>query len=213
MSDVVPTMVDVAFAVELDAAASTRALSHDYHHELAEALTLAWPPLANTPGIGVHPLRLSAGSQALLSRRSRLTLRVPAAQLDDCLELVGCTLDLTGCVLRLGSARAHELLPWGTLYAHLVSTSTTRPDEDDDEITFMRRVYAELDALQVSARVICGRRHAIDGGRLVGHGLMLDGLTTTHALRMLDTGLGPHRLLGCGVFVPHKSAAAVGTPY
>jgi hypothetical protein len=39
---------------------------------------------------------------------------------------------------------------------------------------------------------------------------MLDGLSREGALRMLDCGLGGHRRLGCGVFVPHKSAAAVG---
>ncbi len=82
-----------------------------------------------------------------------------------------------------------------------------------DEIAFMRRTYAELDSLQVSCRVICGRRQSVDGGRLVGYGLMLDGLSSAHALRMLDAGLGPHRRQGCGIFVPDKSAAAVGTPY
>ena len=41
---------------------------------------------------------------------------------------------------------------------------------------------------------------------------MLDHLDRGDARRILDTGLGPHRLWGCGVFVPHKSAAAVGAP-
>ena len=205
-------MVDVAFEIGIDPQ-STRALSHDYHHDLAEALTLAWPKFTALSDAGIHPLRLSAGAQALLPLRTRLTLRVPLTQLDDCLTLVGKRLDLSGCVLRLGSARAHELLPWGTLYAHLVSSEATPPDEADDEIAFMRKTYAELDTLQVSCRVICGRRQSVDGGRLVGHGLMLDGLSSAHALRMLDAGLGPHRRLGCGIFVPHKSAAAVGTPY
>ncbi|MEY2686767.1 MAG: hypothetical protein RL375_965 [Pseudomonadota bacterium] len=204
-------MVDVAFEIGVDPQ-STRALSHDYHHDLAVALTLAWPQFADLADAGIHPLRLSAGAQALLSRRTRLTLRVPLAQLDDCLTLTGQRLDLAGCLLRLGSARAHELLPWGTLYAHLVGTVPGTPQAPDDEITFMRRVYAELDSLQVSGRVICGRRQSIDGGRLVGYGLMLDGLTSAHALRMLDAGLGPHRRLGCGIFVPHRSAAAVGSP-
>ena len=30
--------------------------------------------------------------------------------------------------------------------------------------------------------------------------------------RVLDAGLGRHRRQGCGLFVRHKSAAAVGTP-
>jgi hypothetical protein len=40
--------------------------------------------------------------------------------------------------------------------------------------------------------------------------LMLDGLSHDDALRLLEHGIGPHRLWGCGLFVPHKSAAAVG---
>jgi hypothetical protein len=41
---------------------------------------------------------------------------------------------------------------------------------------------------------------------------MLDGLNAAHSLRVLEAGLGPHRRLGCGLFVPHKSSVAVGTP-
>jgi hypothetical protein len=52
-----------------------------------------------------------------------------------------------------------------------------------------------------------------EAGALQGFSLMLDGLSAAHALRLLETGMGPHRLLGCGVFVPHKSAAAVGTAH
>jgi hypothetical protein len=39
---------------------------------------------------------------------------------------------------------------------------------------------------------------------------MLHGLRARDSLRVLEQGLGEHRLMGCGVFVPHKSAAAVG---
>jgi hypothetical protein len=39
---------------------------------------------------------------------------------------------------------------------------------------------------------------------------MLDGLTVEDSLRVLESGLGAHRRLGCGVFVAHRSAVAVG---
>jgi hypothetical protein len=45
---------------------------------------------------------------------------------------------------------------------------------------------------------------------LAGYSLLLDGLSPEHALRVMCTGLGAHHELGCGLFVPHKSAAAVG---
>ena len=40
--------------------------------------------------------------------------------------------------------------------------------------------------------------------------MMLHALVPEQSLRLQQHGLGPHRLLGCGLFVPHKSAAAVG---
>jgi CRISPR/Cas system CSM-associated protein Csm4 (group 5 of RAMP superfamily) len=39
---------------------------------------------------------------------------------------------------------------------------------------------------------------------------MLDGLEPEDALRLQASGIGPDRSLGCGLLVPHKSAAAVG---
>jgi len=82
----------------------------------------------------------------------------------------------------------------------------------DDELAFVRAAQAELEALGVACRVICGRHQRTEGGALQGWSLMLDGLSVTAALRVLDSGLGRHRRLGCGLFVPHRSAAAVGAP-
>jgi CRISPR-associated protein Cas6 len=120
--------------------------------------------------------------------------------------LAGAVLDVGGFVLRLGDVPVlRELLPHATLYSYLVVSG------DDDELAFLAAVEHELDALGVPCRPICGRRQVIefDGAPLTGFSLMLDGLTTAGSLRVLESGLGRHRRLGCGVFVPHKSAAAV----
>ena len=69
----------------------------------------------------------------------------------------------------------------------------------------------ELSALGVSGRPICGRLQVVEAGELQGYGLMLDGLSPAAALRVLEAGVGRHRRWGCGIFVPHKSAVAVGT--
>jgi len=55
-------------------------------------------------------------------------------------------------------------------------------------------------------------RQRLEPGGLRGYSLMLDGLSAADSLRLQETGIGRHRRLGCGVFVPHKSAAAVGSP-
>jgi CRISPR-associated protein Cas6 len=196
------SMVDVAFALEGDT------LPRDHRRALAAALEAALPWLAASEGAGIHRLNLSAGGGplALLSRRTRLTLRVPRERADDSRALTGTEVSLGGGRLRLREAQVRELLPWGTLYAHFVAA------DDVDENRFLDAVAAELDALGVPCRTICGRRQELESGALQGFSLMLDGLTRAGSLRVLDRGIGGHRRLGCGLFVPHKSAAAVGAP-
>ena len=203
MSTASASMVDVAFAID------GRAVPRDHGRSLAEAVLARLPWLADTVGAGVHPIRVAAGSgaQALLSGRSRLTLRVPRGRVEALRALGGAVLDVGGTRLVVqGAPQLRELLPHGTLYAHGVAA------ESDDELAFVAAVDAEMAALGVAGRRICGRlRHLDDGAqRRPAFGLMLDGLSPPDALRLLEHGLGAHRLWGCGLFVPHRSAAAVG---
>lgn len=195
------TMIDVGFALE------GAALPREHRRALAAALAseLAW--LADLHHPWLHRINVSAGGGelALLSSRSRLKLRVPrerAAETADALD--GAELAIGGQALRLAAPKVHELLPHATLYSHLVAAS------DADEAGFLASIGDELGALGVSCRCICGRQQVLEAGTLYGFGLMLDGLSRAASLRVLETGLGAERRLGCGLFVPHKSAAAVG---
>lgn len=200
-------MVDLAFAVQ------GHSLPREHRQALAAAVEAVLPWLAELPGAGMHRLNVSAGggARALLSQRTRLTLRVPRDRQDDARQLEDRTLDLAGEPLRIGRAQARELLPWGTLYAHLVAVEGTAASPED-EVAFLRQVEAGLAALGVQGRPICGRLQTLPDDALQGYSLMVDGLSADSALRMLEAGLGAHRRLGCGLFVPHKSAAAVGSP-
>lgn len=197
----VASMVDLAFVLEGDC------IPRDHRGLLADALESALPCLSRIAGAAVHRLNISAGAgpQALLSRRTRLTLRVPRARAADAAALAGSELKVGSGTLRVGSSHARELLPHGALYAHLVAA-----DDNEDETAFLRTMAAELATLGVACRPICGRHQVVEAGALQGFSLMLDGLSPTGSLRVLEAGLGPHRRLGCGVFVPHKSTAAVG---
>jgi CRISPR-associated protein Cas6 len=205
MTDTPAAVVDVAFLLQ----GQTLALARDHRHALAAALTQALPWLAAVPGAGVHWLNVSAGggARALLSQRTRLSLRLPRDRVPDAAALSGQTLQVAGTALPLGAAQVRELLPHGSLYAHLVAAPS------DDELAFLHAVQTETAALGITCRAICGRHQRVEAGTLQGYSLMLDGLSPAHALRLLQTGIGPHRLLGCGLFVPHKSAAAVGTAH
>lgn len=203
MGELRATMVDAAFAL------AGGPLPREHRQALARALTDRLPWLAGTPQAAVHRINVSAGAgpQVLLSGRSRLTLRVPRDSVAALAPLTGARLDLGGSVLELtGPPLLRELLPHGALYAHAVAAA------DDDEIAFLAAVDRELGQLGVAGRRMCGRLQRLEGeaGTLPAFSLMIDGLSVEHALRALEHGVGPHRLWGCGIFVPHKSAAAVG---
>lgn len=209
VSDVEPapsSMLDVSFAVEVGA---RDVLPRHHRQLLADAVERALPWLAQSAGAGVHRLNVSAGGGpfVLLSRRTRLTLRVPRTHAAQATALAGTTLELGAHRLPLGPAQARELQPYGTLYAHLVAA------DDADEAAFLCSTQEALSALGVPCRSICGRHQVLEDGALQGFSLMLDGLSHAGALRVLEAGLGRHRRLGCGLFVGHKSAAAVGTPF
>ncbi len=195
-------VVDVAFALE------GRALPRDHRWALAQALAEALPALGDDPRSAVHPVKLvhGSGEPALLSARSRLVLRVPREAADAVLALAGRTLQVGGCEIRLGQPQLRELLPHTTLYAHFVDAG------EADEAGFLAAMSDELASLEVRCPVVCGRAQRLRGPDEVLHGysLMLHGLREASALRILEHGLGAHRLMGCGVFIPHKSAAAVG---
>lgn len=205
-ADALPAFVDVAFALR------GRTLPRDHGRALAAALGRHLPWLAKDPRCGVHRVKVVAGTggEALLPQRARLLLRVPRERVAALAALAGVQLQVAGHALQLGQPRVHELLAHSTLYAAMVAT-----DADADEGLFLRAMADELESLQVRGRCICGTHRqlqGIGGATVGGFSLMLDALTPADSLQLLQSGLGPHRLLGCGVFVPHRSAAALHAP-
>jgi CRISPR-associated protein Cas6 len=185
-----------------------KALPRDHAQALQHALAEQLPWLRNDAGAGIHPLKLVSGpeSLALLSQRTRLILRVDANRLDELKALCGVELDVSGHALRLGAVHLRALQPLATLYAYRVAAVSA------DESEFMQAMEAELTALAIAGERVCGKRHSlrVDGLDMTTFSMMLHGLAPEQSLRLQQHGLGPHRLLGCGLFVPHKSAAAVG---
>lgn len=170
-------------------------------------LTLA-PWLADVKAIGIHPVPgiHTGGGEMILNHRAKLVLRSPAAYLNDLSHLSGCTFTVSGHALSLGASRIKSLTQHTPLYAHTVCTGS------EDEKTFTRDIIAQLDSMNISSRFICGKpQKFFDGAKIAtGYSLMLHGLPIEHAIRMQQQGLGLHRKLGCGIFIPHKSITAVG---
>lgn len=186
-----------------------RDVPRDHATALWRALARALPWLAGDETIAIFPLRAwpVGGGRLAINRRSRLMLRLPASRVRDALALSGAAIEIEGAALAVGRAMTRALIPHGTLYAHRVAAV------EDDEIAFMQAVARGLEQLGIRGDFICGKRSSVRGesGELPGFSLMLTGLRPAASVRVQTAGLGPHRKLGFGIFVPHRSTAAVGS--
>jgi CRISPR-associated protein Cas6 len=206
-------LVDVAFSVSC-----ATALPIDHAQALSQAICAALPWLAETPGAGIHLIHGAASgngwqrpegdaASVYLSRRTRLTLRVPNARQADTQALSGQRLAVLGQTLTLGSFLHRALTAAPTLYAHHVID-----EQQQSEVAFLDRMAAALAALDVRAtRLLCGRSHtlALPGGTVTTRSLMIAALHRADSLQVQQHGLGPGRLFGCGLFVPHKDIKRV----
>ena len=84
---------------------------------------------------------------------------------------------------------------------------------DDTEEDFLATVQRAVARWESGCQVIVGRagNRRADTGPLVGFSVMLHGVSPAVSLRAQAEGVGGYRKLGCGVFVPHRSADAVAT--
>lgn len=209
-------IVDVLFALEC------RELPVDHMHALQQALLGAAPWLAEDPRTGVHSVHVAGsqngwerpdpalGQKLVLSRRTKLTLRVPAADVARLEQaLVGSELDIDGHSLRIGKPRTRRLSKEGTLFARYVAL---QPGEETDELRFMNRMVEALRGQHIRVRkALAGKASEIAGpdGPIATRSLMLAELPPQESVALQENGLGPYRLLGCGIFLPHKGIEAV----
>jgi CRISPR-associated protein Cas6 len=177
---------------------------------LSNALLHLLPWLGEDGGTGIQHLKgaeTNSGDATLnINRRTKLFLRVPKARVDDMQKLVGQTLDLAGHALQIGSFKTRAFTAFGNIYAHFVDTGSATEEQ------FVQDVMRELDGhFQIRCGFICGKRQTLQSatGPIHGYSLMLHDVPPHKSLQLQDEGMGRNRLLGCGIFIPHKSIAPV----
>ncbi len=189
-------VVDLAFAL------IGRQIPEDYRYLLWSALRPVVPWMEEEPSSGIVGIRLTqTGSDAaLLSRRARLTLRLPRARLGAARRLEGVRIRIGSDEIEIGAARERPLQASPTLYAPLVVLAR------DDEPGFVEALAEELSALGASCRPILGRRRSLRlaSEAVDAYPVALHGCNPALSLQLQAVGLGSRRELGCGVFVPHK---------
>ena len=213
------TLAFTADAVDVSFRLSGRWLPVDHAWALRGAVVKVLPWLEDEPGAGIHSIHgadsgngwerpgRGSGEVLPLSRRTRLLLRVPVGRAGETSALCERRLDVDGCEVVTGARQPRPLTPAGTVFARYVVD-----EEDGDEEHFVERAASALEALSVSARkLLCGRSHRIVSAQrvLTARSLLIADLGAEESLAIQCRGIGPGRLLGCGLFVPHKDIGPV----
>jgi len=196
------TIVDVSFPLM-----GQSSLPADHGYVLYCALSRQLPELHQENGIAVHPIagRL-IGPRQLQLDRSHLTLRLPAERIATVIGLAGRQLNIADRLVRVGVPSVRALEPATALRSRLV---TTKNGQDPDH--FRGELRRQLDLLHVAPEVTITlpllpkrRTLRIKDKEIVGHEVLLEGLSAEESLDVQTHGLGGRRHMGCGVFVAMK---------
>lgn len=204
--DISDAVVDLVFSLRC------KTLPVDHAYALSCAVVKALPWMEQEPVAGVHTIHVAesgngwmrpdgANDILYLSRRTKFTIRLPKTRVADALALSGQTLDVVGHPLHIESGTTRLLSNLTTLFARYLVA------EGDDESTFLKETVEQLAAIGVKPKkMLCGIAKSIQTpGRVVkARSLMLAELTPEESIRLQQQGLGSQRLLGCGLFIPHK---------
>jgi CRISPR-associated protein Cas6 len=206
-------IVDVAFRI------NCKCLPLEHAHALSQALHGALPWLESEKQAGVHLIHGAESGNGWMrpedvenevlyvSRRTRMTLRLPRERLGDVEALVGKVLDVGGYAVEVGESAVKALTPTSIIFARYVVT-----DPQQNEESFINMVVAELQQQDVQLRkLLCGKSHSFrtPTETIFTRSLMLADLEIEDAVKLQQLGVGPGRKLGFGLFIPHKGIAAV----
>lgn len=188
-------MVDVVFDL------SGTSVAQDYPFALWSEISRLLPWLKDVENVGILPLRGSlSGEHTLLSRRTKLILRVPAERVALTAILSGQQLQIDGSTLEVGKGKQRQLQPATTLHAYMVESNL-------GEVEFLADMKKKLQAMNISCNLICDRYRHIKGANqsLSGFGLVLHDLKPQASMQIQCGGLGGARQFGCGIFIPFKA--------
>jgi CRISPR-associated protein Cas6 len=201
-------MVDLLFPV-----VGTR-MPTDHGYTLYSAISRLLPRLHDGSvrfGMAtVTGLYIGNGLLQLDPMRSRLRLRLTAADIPHVLPLAGKGVEVMRHRIRLGVPQILTLEPAPALFARTVAIKKAT-----EMGPFLEAARRQLDEVGVRGSLRVPDHPAKGGGveplrrvlrikdvRIVGFALLVRGLTPEESLRLQELGLGGRRRMGCGFFVP-----------
>lgn len=194
-----------------------KSLDIDHAHALSEALQQHLNA-ATCARIGVHGIRLAGSgngwnrpeqvdAELPLSRRARLIIRVQQDDSDAVTQITNQTLQVGSQAVDIGASSVRKLSNMSTMYARAVCC-----DREQSEDDFLQDVAAQMVAMGINvSKMMCGKSGAIRAGDeiIFTRALLVADLKPEESVRLQQRGVGDGRLLGCGLFVPHRGIDAV----
>ena len=206
-------VVDLVFKLDC------KMLPLEHAHALSQAIQSVLHWIESEELAGIHQIHVAESGNGWmrpedptnevlhLSRRTRLSLRLPKERIEDAQHLTGQTLDIDGYSLTIGEASIKPLSDLSTLFSRYV---IGLPGQDEEQ--FLYAVAEQLQAMDIPVKkMMAGKQHIIKtpGEDLHTRGLMVAELDKAQSVRLQQRGIGPGRHLGCGIFLPQKGIKPV----
>ena len=142
-----------------------------------------------------------------LSRRTRMSLRLPKERLEDAAKLTGQTLAIDEYSIEVGDSIQKPLSTSSTIFSRYVLSS-----ESENEDDFLKRIYKELQNMDINiSKLLCGKSRVLQGHNqdIFTRSIMLAELKPEESVLVQQHGIGEGRKMGCGLFIAHKGIAPV----
>ena len=206
-------VVDISYKLDC------KTLPIDHAHSLSTAIQSALPWFADEAQAGLHLIHVAESGNGwyrpedpeneilCLSRRTRLTLRVPKHRIDDAHQLSEIKMDIDGHSLTIKDGTIKPLVALPTMFSRYVET-----EEHKDEDSFLTDMAEQLEQMAIPVmKMMAGRVHHFRlGDRTVfTRSLMVADLSPEQSVTLQQHGIGSGQKYGCGLFIPQKGIKAV----
>lgn len=203
-------IIDLSFPIKC------KSLPLNHAWDLSKELITHLPWLESHKTAAIHQIHVAESNNGWLrpeddeegallypSRRTKLTLRIPIEKLDEVQSLSGEKLTFGSTTLTLGSPKKKLLTNSGIIFSRYV-VDLKSSNENDFLSNMADEIYKKTN-FKVK-KMLCGKSHTIKTPEdsLKTRHLMIADLDTESSIKLQQLGLGTKKLLGCGIFLPHK---------
>lgn len=204
----ITTSTELPLLVELSFDVLGHTISVDHAYELFSAISYFQAQLHDLKLLSIQTITNTTfkNNKLLLSKSSKLRIRLPIEQVRLVYSLAGKSLMLGKDKVRLGIPKIDLLQPAESLYSRMVVIKGHQQPE-----SFLEAAQSQLKHLEIEGEACVSvgshgslnrKTMKVQGYTVVGLGVEVVGLSDQDSLKLQTYGIGGKRRMGCGIFVP-----------